>query len=84
MNALPAWMTKAIVTAIIGALITGFSAWGALLTGRGANHETRITVVESKVDDVRSDIKEIKQDQKEILNELRKPTAKKFPPIYGR
>lgn len=87
--ALPRWMVKAIAIAIIGALVTGAGAWGAHLSGKANDHEKRIAVVETKVDDVKDDIREIKDGQKEtnqkldrLLDEQRK--ARGDHRIYGR
>jgi len=71
------FVVKAVITAVVGALITGFSAWGVHLSSMSNNHEKRIAVTETQMQDVKDDISEIKaslkeqnRDTKEILKRL--------------
>jgi hypothetical protein len=69
-TAVPGWIVKVVITAVLGALITGASAWGVHLSTKSNDHEKRIAVTETKVDDVKDDIGEIKVSQKEMNNKL--------------
>lgn len=69
-GAIPTWVIRAVVMSMIGALVTGASAWGIHLSTKSNIHETRITVVEEKVGEVKQDIKDLKTDQKEMREEL--------------
>ncbi len=42
----PSWMVKALVTALIGVLVTGTVAMAFRLTEKTSTHEARISVIE--------------------------------------
>jgi hypothetical protein len=74
---LPAWLIKAVVTALISAFITGASAWGIHLSSKSSDHEKRIAVVEDhqkgidkSLDEIKDTQKQQSQDLKEILKRL--------------
>lgn len=59
-----------IVQAFLALFLTSGAAWATWASVSSWNHETRITVVESKVDSVKDDITEIKDAEKEINRKL--------------
>lgn len=68
--AFPPWMTIAITTALIGTLITGAWAWTARQTAQVHNHETRISVTETRVDGIDKSLDELKQGQQRMEDKL--------------
>jgi hypothetical protein len=43
---IPGWLVRAVLTAILGLMLTGFAAWGSHLSSDDHGHETRISVLE--------------------------------------
>lgn len=75
--AIPSWIVKAFITAIIGVLVTGAAAWGVNLSRSRADHEKRIAVVEDHQKSIDKSLDEIKsmqrtqaEDTKKILERL--------------
>lgn len=76
---IPKWIIQAVVTTVIGVIVTGFSAWGVNLSHRSSNHETRIAVIEDHQKGIDKSLDEIKamqreqgEDTKKILRHLTK------------
>lgn len=75
----PSWMAKVVITAVIGALVTGAAAWGKTLSSRTHDHETRVSVLEDhqkgidkSLDEIKDTQKEQSKDTREILRMLRR------------
>lgn len=66
----PAWVLKAIVTTIIGLLLTGVATWSTHISAKANDHEKRIAVSEQSLGEIKSDLKEQRQDMKEVLRRL--------------
>jgi hypothetical protein len=89
MNTVPMW----IVQAAVGILLTSGVAWATWASVSSWKQESRISVMETKVDGVKDDIKDIKDGQKEINQKLdrmleRRSDRSERPvpshPLYGR
>jgi hypothetical protein len=59
MNALPGWLVRTIVTALVTALFGVILAWGANLSGKAEKHETRISVLEDHQEGIDKSLKSI-------------------------
>ena len=89
MGTIPMWVMQAAV----GLMLSAGVAWTTWASVTSWKHDTRIGIVETRVESVRDDIKEIKDGQKEILQKLDKMNEKNEesarptwnqPHIYGR
>jgi hypothetical protein len=85
MGTIPMW----VVQAVVGLLLTSGVAWATWASVTTWKHDTRLGIVETKVETVKDDIKEIKDGQREILQKLDKMNDKNEershqPRIYGR
>lgn len=74
---LPRWLSKALITALLGAVITGAVAWASQLSGKQVTHESRISVLEDhqrgidkSLDELKVGQQEQREDVKEILRRL--------------
>jgi hypothetical protein len=86
---MPMW----IIQTVLGVLLSGGIAWTTWASVTAWKHDTRIGIVETKVDDIHGDISEIKDGQKAILLKLDKMTDDsreserrmyRQPRLYGR
>lgn len=59
-----------IVQAVVGLVLSAGVAWTTWASVTAWKHDSRISVVETKVDVVKSDITEIKDGQKEMNQKL--------------
>lgn len=66
MEQVPMWL----VQAVVGLLLTSGVAWATWASVTAWKHDSRISVVETKVESVKDDIKEIKDGQKEMNQKL--------------
>lgn len=73
----PSWIVKVVVTAVLGALVTGASAWGVHLSTKGNDHEKRIAVIEEHQVSIDKSLERIElmqrtqnEDTKKILSRL--------------
>jgi len=65
-QAVPEWMSKVVVTALVGALIAGGFAWASNTGAKVAEHDKKIAVQEERSVETQKDISEIKQDTRDI------------------
>ena len=87
-SSIPMW----VVQAFFGVLLTGGVAWTTWASVSSWKQDSRISVIETKVDDEKEDIKEIKEAQKETNQKLdrllERQTARRdgtmTTPLYGR
>ena len=63
----PGWL----VQALLGLFLTSVIGWATWTTATSHAQETRVSIVETKVDAVTRDIDELKTGQKEMLTILR-------------
>ncbi len=61
-----------IVQTVLGAVLSGGIAWTTWATVTANRHETKIAVVETKVNNVDKSLDEIKGEQKDFRNETNK------------
>lgn len=84
----PMWLLQA----MFGAILSGGIAWTTWATVASNKHESKIAVVEAKMDAVKDDIQEIKDGQKEMNQKLdrlierqsARPDGTETRPLYGR
>lgn len=66
MDQVPMWLIQSAIAIALSSLL----AWATWASVTSWKHDTRIGVVETKVDVVKDDIKEIKEGQKDINRKL--------------
>lgn len=66
MGTIPMW----VVQAVVGVMLSAGVAWTTWASVTAWKHDSRISVVETKVETVKSDISEIKDGQKEMNRKL--------------
>lgn len=66
MDQVPMWLIQSAIAIALSSLL----AWATWASVTSWKHDTRIGVVETKVDGVKDDIKEIKEGQKDINRKL--------------
>jgi septal ring factor EnvC (AmiA/AmiB activator) len=66
MGQVPMWL----IQTILGILLSSGIAWATWASVTSWKHESRISTVETKINDVKDDITEIKDGQKEMNRKL--------------
>ena len=65
-EAVPDWVFRIVITAVVTAAVAGIFGWGSSLSARVAATEKDTAVQKSEVGALREDVRDIKQDTREI------------------
>ena len=66
LDRVPMWLVQTVVATFLTAAVA-WTTWASVTTWK---HDTRITVVEDRIDTVKRDLSEIKEGQREINHKL--------------